>query len=204
MPRTQENTEGDSNLKNALTTYVSEFLDRGESVRLYDACERLSFVRRVNPRNATQYLKRGTITFQDDNVGRGAAVLGSNHVDVRSFSTAPKTISQLRTKLTKYAGRLVNYVSINLYPDGASGIGFHNHKEDLEIDTPVLLVSVGSVRTMWMRRMGGVKNTGQSLASGSLFVMPSVLNKTHQHAILPEKEIQGVRYSLNCKCLELL
>jgi 2OG-Fe(II) oxygenase superfamily len=183
------------------TTYVEHFLSRKKAARLYQTCNRLTFGRRANPRNPQQFLKRGTLTFQDRNVGAGAAVLGSNHVDIRNLETAPLAIRTLREQLTRRIGRRVNYISLNRYPDGAAGIGFHNHREDLDIDTPVLLVSVGAVRTMWVRRMGSIRQRGTKLESGSLFIMPSELNRAHQHGVLPEKNVPGIRYSLNCKCL---
>jgi alkylated DNA repair dioxygenase AlkB len=107
-------------------------------------------------------------------------------------------IGFLRTVLPKG----VNYLSLNRYPDGSAGIGFHNHKEDLAINTPVFLVSLGSERTMWLRETGREATaTPILLQHGSLLVMPAALNLTHQHGVLPEKHITGVRYSFNCKCL---
>lgn len=181
--------------------YISQFLSPSEADALLAACERMEFVRRANPRNPKQFLKRGTITFQDGNITAGAATPNQFHNTVVSIADAPSEVQALRHALTEQAGRLVNYLSLNKYPDGSAGIGYHNHKEDLEIDTPVLLVSVGSERTMWIRAMLEEKGEPTLLQHGSLFIMPAALNETHQHGVLPEKNITTVRYSFNAKCL---
>jgi len=182
--------------------YINQFLNSSDADALLAVCEKLEFVRRPNPRDGGKtFLKRGTITFQDENVGAGAAEVNQFHNTVVRIADAPPEIQRLRDALTAQAGTLVNYMSLNKYPDGSTGIGYHNHKEDLEINTPVLLVSVGAERTMWLRPMLEEVGEPTLLKHGSLFVMPAESNATHQHAILPEKKIKTVRYSFNCKCL---
>lgn len=180
----------------------TNFLTKKEADALFAACERLVFIPKPNPRNSKQFLKRGTITFQDANVGAGAAVIGQNHNVIVDMEDAPEEIKALRVKLSKHARRVVNYLSLNRYPDGTSGIGWHNHKEDIELNTPVLLVSVGAPRTFWVRKFKETTLIGSPMAHGSLIVMPPEMNLTHQHAVLPEPLSIGVRYSFNCKCLE--
>jgi hypothetical protein len=182
--------------------YTANFIAPSTADALFNLCERLEFVKRPNPRNPKQFLKRGTITFQDGNIAAGAADVNQFHNVIVDLASAPPEVVSLRDALTKFAGRKVNYLSLNRYPDGSSGIGYHNHKEDLEIDTPVLLVSVGAARTMWLRKIGQDDTAKPTLLQhGSLFVMPAKLNATHQHGVLPEKNVTMVRYSFNCKCL---
>jgi alkylated DNA repair dioxygenase AlkB len=183
--------------------YKANFLTKKEADALFAACEKLEFVRRPNPRNSAQFLKRGTITFQDANVGAGAAVIGDYHNTVVDMANAPEEIKELRSKLSKEQHQVVNYLSLNRYPDGTAGIGYHNHKEDLELNTPVLLVSVGAPRTFWIRKFKETTSVGTPAPHGSLIVMPPEMNLTHQHAVLPEPKVVGVRYSFNCKCLEI-
>ena len=184
-------------------SYKANFLTKKEADALFAACEKLEFVKKPNPRNSAQFLKRGTITFQDANVGAGAAVIGVNHNVIVDMVDAPEEIKALRVKLSKRAGKVVNYLSLNRYPDGTAGIGWHNHKEDIELNTPVLLVSVGAPRTFWTRKFKETTSVGTPAPHGSLIVMPPEMNLTHQHAILPEPLSVGVRYSFNCKCLEI-
>jgi len=187
-------------IKNVKLLYISQFLSVSDADALFAVLEGMDFKKRPNPRNPKQFLKRGTMTFQDRNAATGDPKTGLyDDVEIRDLATAPPELQRLRDQLTEWIGRPVNYISINRYPDGTAGIGWHNHKEDLAINTPVLLVSVGAPRKLLVREIGKEETEGQLMAHGSMLEMPAQMNATHQHAVLPEKNA-GLRYSLNCKC----
>jgi alkylated DNA repair dioxygenase AlkB len=182
-------------------SFSRHFISEEKADDLFAFLETLNFKRRVNPRNHKQYLKRGTLTYQDLNAAAGdVKTAGNEDVELLDLATAPKEIQYVRERLTEWEGRPVNYISINRYPDGSAGIGWHNHKEDLAINTPVFLISVGASRTLWFREIGSDEAHGQLMEHGDMITMPAAMNATHQHAVLPEKGV-GLRYSLNCKCL---
>lgn len=184
--------------------YSQQFLSEDRADALFSLLETMNFKRRVNPRNSKQFLKRGTMTYQDLNAAAGdVKTAGNEDVELLDLATAPEEIRYVRDRLTEWEGRPVNYISINRYPDGSAGIGWHNHKEDLAINTPVFLLSVGSPRTIWIREIGSDVADGQLMEHGDMVTMPAAMNATHQHAVLPEPKVVGVRYSLNCKCLEI-
>lgn len=121
----------------------------------------------------------------------------------------PAVLQALQAKLTAklrtmpgYEHRMVNYLSVVRYPNETARINWHQHSEDNGIDTPVLIVSVGAVRPFHLRlRKDHKQKWEQDAGHGSLIVLPSSFNDTHEHAILEEKYPCGVRISVNTKCL---
>jgi alkylated DNA repair dioxygenase AlkB len=117
------------------------------------------------------------------------------------LSLQAKLTAKLRT-MVGYEQRTVNYLSVVRYPDETAGIGWHQHSEDNGVDTPVLIVSVGAVRPFHLRVQKDRSQKWEHDAEhGSLIVLPSSFNNTHEHAILKEKRACGVRISVNTKCL---
>jgi len=185
--------------------YDPHFLNKKEADALFKCLDARTYKQRKN--RYGNFMRRQGVAFVSD----------MTHPQIRyknqglvPFDKAPAVIQALRKKLSARAGRHVNYLAVNKYPDGKIGIDWHNHTEDKETDTPVLLVSVGAERHFWVRPFNGKHTTNPEhthgkaasvLAQhGSLIVMPAALNDTHQHAILPDKTTT-VRYSINAKCL---
>jgi hypothetical protein len=106
-------------------------------------------------------------------------------------------------KLSKTTGRTVNYAALMVYEGGQDGMGWHQHGEDKGHDTPVWIVSLGAERTFGLREVGK-KGTLQTFTPkhGSLITLSSSLNDTHQHAVLADKGVTGVRFAWNCKAMD--
>jgi alkylated DNA repair dioxygenase AlkB len=115
-------------------------------------------------------------------------------------SLQAKLTAKLRT-MVGYEQRTVNYLSVVRYSDETVGINWHKHSEDNGVDTPVLIVSVGAVRPFHLRLKDRTQKWEQPAEHGSLIVLPSSFNDTHEHAILKEKHPCKVRISVNTKCL---
>lgn len=121
----------------------------------------------------------------------------------------PAVLQTLQQKLTAklrsmpgYEARTVNYLSVVRYEDETVGIDWHKHSEDNGIDTPVLIVSTGAERLFHLRlQKDHTQKWERDAEHGSLIVLPSSFNNTHEHAILKEKQPCGVRISVNTKCL---
>jgi len=105
-------------------------------------------------------------------------------------------------KMPGYAGRQINFVSLQYYRDHTVQIGWHDHSEDRGVDTPVFIVSTGAERPFHLMLQKD-KNALSSRVTehGSLLVMPASFNDSHFHAVLPEKHPCGVRISVVGKIL---
>jgi alkylated DNA repair dioxygenase AlkB len=115
------------------------------------------------------------------------------------LTNAPEPIRQLAAKLTAYAGKEINYLSVVRYRDGDDYFNWHQHKEDKQPgrDMSVWIVSTGAERPFAVRPLGG-KSIRLIAESGSLIILPSSFNDTHEHAV-PKCKATTVRYAVNAK-----
>jgi len=123
----------------------------------------------------------------------------------KSLSAAPPIIRTIADKLSAKigGGRKVNYISIMCHEGGTDHISWHNHREDLGHDTPVMIVSAGAERKFSVRPKGQPKKAQHIIAKrGSLILMPSSFNETHEHAVLDQKDCTGIRWAINAKCMD--
>jgi hypothetical protein len=195
--------------------YDPQFLSQKEADDLFNRFVNWNFCVRHNQRNPKQLIKRQGIGFVSD----------VNHPQVRATynrrigafveieedgcightlpfdDRTPDEVKRLRDKVSARIDRDVNYISVQIYPDGASGINWHRHSEDDAIDSPVLIVSTGGERDFHVRlRNDHSKHSKRPAQHGSLIIMPASFNDTHHHAILPDKS-KRPRISINTKCL---
>jgi hypothetical protein len=70
-------------------------------------------------------------------------------------------------------------------------------------DTPVWIVSLGTERTFGLRETSK-KGMARKFKPrhGSLITLPSPLNDSHQHAVLPDADVAGIRFAWNCKAMD--
>ena len=119
-------------------------------------------------------------------------------------SKAPKETRSLVARLSKQFKRDVNYVSAVGYENEKHYMDYHNHKEDLGHDTPVWIVSAGANRTFGIRERATGKEIRFQAEPGSLIVLSSAYNITHEHAVLKPKgkTTKGMRIALNMKAVD--
>jgi alkylated DNA repair dioxygenase AlkB len=198
--------------------FVPNFLTPEQADAFLKCCESLPFVRKPNPRNPNNFIKRSGIGWTDAN-----AVNTRRNNDTGGkldMKDAPPIIKEMRDMMSAKAGRHVNYLSLQRYLDGTEHILWHCHAEDHENDTPVLIASCGAERILSLRALPEEKrwkvweqkpyktpphlptDINIPLPQGSLLVMSPQINDTYLHAILDMKNV-GVRYSINAKCLPL-
>jgi hypothetical protein len=198
-------------MKKATIPYVENFLTEAEADELFDFCRTLPSVRPVNPRNPKAFIRKvshGCFSILPES-RTGKTVHGGG---ADGFAASPQQIKDLAGKLTEYAGKTVNYLSVLGYENEKDHIGFHRHREDDTLKSQaVYVVSLGEERLLTIRPAGSRdRSTYQGLLPkhGSLYVLPhldqygGIFNQTHEHAILDEKFPCSLRISINCKAID--
>jgi alkylated DNA repair dioxygenase AlkB len=102
----------------------------------------------------------------------------------------------------EFTGLKFNFVLINRYPDGHTGMGKHRDKELCLGDTPTIAgISLGSVRDIQFEPYNSIpqeidKKIVLSLDHGSVYVMHHPTNKYWTHEILKNTKVNKSRISL--------
>jgi alkylated DNA repair dioxygenase AlkB len=186
--------------------YFGKFLTRPEADNLFAFLQTLEHGREKNKRNNSSVLRR--VSYP------GWSPIGS-HRPAAGYKTLPleampDEIKELSAKLTTFAGdqsRPVNYLSVIGYADENDHMNFHQHREDHKReDQTVFVVSLGEIRTITLRPLGCKDESKYEEvypAHGSLYILPSIYNTTHEHAVLNSGPPCGLRISINCKHIPL-
>jgi alkylated DNA repair dioxygenase AlkB len=113
-------------------------------------------------------------------------------------------VSALLSGLAPHVGAAPTNCLLNLYPSGASTMGWHaDDISALAPGTGIAIVSLGAARPLLFRRRdGGVGHDviEQVLEAGSLLVMSGAMQQEWQHS-LPAAPSAGERMSLTFRCL---
>jgi Domain of unknown function (DUF4326) len=199
--------------------YVKGILSRKEADSLFARLQEiLTATPERNKQNRnTFYRILKYATYVVDPAIRTKAVYGPK-IDIKD---APPEILDLLKKLSDHVGVELNYASVLGYRDQFDHINFHQHTEDsVEDDASVYVISLGHNRELVTRPLvlcedpdckkaknGPHKHgtTDRSLYEsimpehGSLYILPSGYNVTHEHEIPNSKFKCGLRISINCK-----
>lgn len=193
--------------------YAPDFLTRGEHDDLFAACDQIPF-----SITKTQYGKdviHSSMTYGPE----GYKMRSGYNGDFSSLKDAPDAVKMLQQKLSKYADKTIDYLSVVRYRDGNDGMVWHQHSEDRHgQDASVWIVRTGTERMLSTRPIIGYKRdkkgkevpiggpiTHMLMTKGSLAVLPSSFNDKqpylgHLHAVLKYKGAE-LCYSINCKVL---
>ncbi len=179
--------------------YVPDFLTPAEADALFAFLKTLPHERRKNPRNRFMMRRvsyRGWSPFPKSHSG----------YETLPLSSMPDEIKALQAKLTAYAGKEINYLSVIGYENEKDHMNWHQHKEDKRPihceDMTVWVVNLGEVRTIGIRPVGSKDKSQYEYLHpkhGSLYVLPSEYNNTHEHAVLDDEFPCALRISINCK-----
>ena len=217
VPSAPREAEGDQ------YDYVHNFLTRDAADRLFAFCRTLPAKRLVNPRNPAVNIRKLQMPCYSVAVNFSATPNGYPGEDIGGWTKpgmklspnertnewmtpleeAPAEILALREKLSKHFGVDVNYLSLVGYENEKDHITWHKHREDDGRDATVYLISLGATRTFGLRPKDAPRDQWTLIrpVHGSLIVIPSEYNDTHEHAILDDKEPKGLRISINTKCI---
>ena len=188
--------------------YIPDFYTQQEADELFEFIKAQPFVRPPNPRNKTYRLKRLSFPgYSPPQSSRRAGRLfksPSNYDVSRSVAEAPELYRKFAAKLSEYAGKEINYLSTMGYLTD-DHMDFHQHEEDKgREDQTVWVLSLGAVHPVAVRPKG-VKDKSQweiiHPAHGSLYILPSEYNRTHEHAVLEgnDHSYGGLRLAINTK-----
>jgi hypothetical protein len=182
--------------------YIENFLTEYEADELFESLLALGGNREKNKRNNTSYLRRISYPGWSSELGHCPA---AQYTTV-PYDTAPDFIKNLADKLTAFARKEVRYLSVIGYENEKDHMNWHQHKEDKRPihceDMTVWVVNLGEVRTIGIRPLGSKDKSQYEYLRpkhGSLYVLPSEYNVTHEHAVLPDELPCGLRISINCK-----
>jgi alkylated DNA repair dioxygenase AlkB len=190
--------------------YEEDFLTREELAEFETVCKALPWKPTPNERNGFDLNEKGEKVWRAHRRSmqlmwcdvRGTHAENDRHALFGKISEAPAIIQTIVGKLSARVGRQVNYVSLMCYVDGESHLNWHQHSEDKGHDTPVMIVPCGQERKFSYRLKGTNERHDVLTHNGSLVVLPSSFNDTHEHAILDDKTATGTRYAINAKCMD--
>lgn len=84
-------------------------------------------------------------------------------------------------------------------------MNWHQHTEDTAHDTPVLIVSTGAERRFSIRELGQPATVRHIVAHhGSLIILSSEANDTHEHRVPKASTVSEPRFALNGKCCDAI
>lgn len=182
--------------------YIENFLTEYEADELFEALLALGGKREKNKRNNISYLRRISYPGWSPELDHRPA---AQYTTV-PYDTAPDFIKVLADKLTAFAGKEIRYLSAVGYENEKDHMNWHQHKEDKRPrhceDMTVWVVNLGEVRTIGIRTVGSNDKSQYEYLRpkhGSLYILPSSYNITHEHAVLEDEFPCGLRISINCK-----
>jgi hypothetical protein len=188
--------------------YVEDFYSQADAVELFEFIKAQPFVRPPNPRNKTYRLKR--LSFPGYSPPQSPSRAGrlfkspSNYDVSRPAEDAPEPYRKFAAKLSAYAGKEINYLSTMGYLTD-DHMDFHQHEEDKgREDQTVWVLSLGAVHPVAIRPKGCKDKLQWETIypnHGSLYVLPSSYNLTHEHAVLYGNDYSygGLRLAINTK-----
>ncbi len=113
----------------------------------------------------------------------------------------PNYLDDLIVRINDVVGFTPNNCLVNYYLDGRSKMGYHSDRTDILLPgTGVVILSLGSTRTLRFRNINDRSIVDFSLRSGSLFYMTSDVQDLWVHSI-PVSDVDGSRMSLTFRNL---
>ena len=103
----------------------------------------------------------------------------------------------IKTRLENLTQSEFNSCLLNLYHDGADGMGWHSDDEkELDAQSPIVSLSLGATRKFAFRHKQDGSATSLFLENGSALIMRAPTQKYWQHALLKTKKIHLPRINL--------
>lgn len=123
-----------------------------------------------------------------------------------TFPPKPLTsaLDQVKTKIEKDFGIVLNSVLANLYRDGKDGMGWHSDDEKMLGEHPqIASISLGDSRRFLVRNKSDKsKKTEIELSAGSLLIMQGKCQKGWEHCVPKTAKPKGLRVNLTFRFCE--
>lgn len=168
-----------------------DFLPKILADKLYSDCHTLVPFSDRNGRNSVIYGDPGakySVEYQGKAMVREAT----------DWSELP-VLNDIRDIVEAYTGIRFNFCSVMRYPSGKVGIGRHRDKEMIE-GTVIIGISVGAERNINFHPPYDLSKSENmipiKLPHGSLYSMLPPTNQHWSHEIPVQPDIEGIRYSL--------
>jgi alkylated DNA repair dioxygenase AlkB len=104
---------------------------------------------------------------------------------------------QIKHKLEQVTGHIFNSCLLNLYHNGAEGMGWHSDNEkELDSTTPIASISLGARRKFAFRHKQNKTTTSVFLDHGSLLIMHPPIQEHWHRSLLKTKAAIDPRINL--------
>ncbi len=127
--------------------YVENFFSNPEADDLFAFCQSLPRARPRNPRNLSTFIRKVSCGCYSPlpSAHSPSMLFGTVHGGkVHSVESAPQQICEFADRLSVYAGKKINYLSILAYENGDDFINWHQRNEDRVLDDQsVWVISLG-------------------------------------------------------------
>jgi alkylated DNA repair dioxygenase AlkB len=110
----------------------------------------------------------------------------------------PAPLGEAKRVAEAFAGVAFTSVGLNLYRDGNDSVAMHNdHLDELVEGSPVLLISLGSVRRMRIHSKAKPRTSFDvALEPGSVLLMAGAAQRNWEHGVPKTRAAVGPRISL--------
>ena len=117
-------------------------------------------------------------------------------VKKQSQAWTPELLA-IKSRLENLTQSQFNSCLLNLYHDGADGMGWHSDDEkELDAQSPIASLSLGAIRKFAFRYKQDGSTTSLFLENGSALIMWAPTQQYWQHALLKTKNIHLPRINL--------
>ena len=116
----------------------------------------------------------------------------------------PPELLAIKRQLEQLTQSEFNSCLLNLYHDGADGMGWHSDDEkELDAQAPIASLSLGSTRKFAFRHKKDKTTASLALENGSALIMHAPTQQFWQHALLKTKTIHTPRINLTFRKITL-
>lgn len=181
------------NENQAIVTYYPNYLSKIDADALFKEMEQHKHNRLLtrepwNFRGKKGWTRRKSVAFGEE--GLSYSYAGKTRIAI-GWNKSP-LLYELKKRIQKDTGQMLNYALVNLYPNGEADIPWHSDKErDMAQDSLIISVSLGEERPFQFRKKKGKADilTIDPLKHGSILIMNMATQHHYLHS-LPKRSVK--------------
>ena len=186
--------------KDGCVDYHPEFLNTLDSTQLM---KQLRVSLQWEPDQLIMFGKRITTRRQVAWVGDPDCAYTYSGVKKQPQAWTPELLA-LKHQLEQLTQAEFNSCLLNLYHDGADGMGWHSDDEkELDAQAPIASLSLGSTRKFAFRHKKDKTTASLALENGSALIMHAPTQQFWQHALMKTKTVNTPRINLTFRKITL-